>query len=80
MTKVTPKGNRKKEEKEVVRDRTGEQTGDIWQLGEEGRGREGTRTETCCFLDEEYQQAVHACQATFSFHKPLSLLIAAHAL
>lgn len=40
MTKVTLKGN---EKKEVAADKIGEQTGGIVQLGEEGRGREGTR-------------------------------------
>lgn len=49
MTKVTPKGSRKKEEKEVVTDKIGEQTGDIQQLGEEGRGREGTRNRNVVF-------------------------------
>lgn len=49
MTKVTPKGNRKKEEKKVVTDKIGEQTGDIRQLGEEGRGREGTRNRNVVF-------------------------------
>jgi len=49
------------------------------QSGEEGRGREGQGTEACCLLGWEYQQAICACQATFSFHKPLSLLIVAHA-
>lgn len=74
MTKVTPKGNRKKEEKEVVTDKIGEQTGDREEQGKE------QGTETCCLLDKEHQQAVCACQATFPFHKPLSFLIGAHTL
>lgn len=73
MTKVTPKGNRKKEEKEVVTDKIGEQTGDIRQLGEERRGREGTRNRNMLSSRQEIPTSspclpgyISLSQATFS--------------
>lgn len=75
MTKVTPKGNRKEEEKEVVTDKIGEQTGDIQQLREEGRAREGTRNTNMLSSRQGIPTSspclpgyISLSQATFSFN------------